>query len=353
MRKWQSLVGVTACLAAMVSVGARQQQRGPAGSPGFALTALDYYQIQQLYARMCHGLDSGAENGQLFAQVFTADGVYTDTAGATLGGHGQLAALARNNPRKGPTNVGHYVTNVMIEPSASGATGRSYLMIALAGEGGQRASVTEGGRFRDELVKTADGWRIRSRTPEEGAGGGARATTQPSNTRGGSAAAPAPPGPSLTVEDYAEIQQLYARYGFAWDGAAENGTMFANLFTPDGSHLNDSRQPSRQFVKGRDRLVAFALQDPAKHPTRVGHFVTNVMLEPSPEGVLSKAYLMRVNVRSEGQLPGISAGGIYFDLLAKTPVGWRFKAKQFMVAYEPLPDSIPAAFKNAPALSSR
>jgi hypothetical protein len=62
---------------------------------------------------------------------------------------------------------------------------------------------------------------------------------------------------------------------------------------------------------------------------------------------------MRVNIRSEAQLPSISPGGIYFDLLAKTPVGWRFKQKQFMVAYEPLPDSIPAAFKKAPALSSR
>src|SRR5262245_58632943 len=39
---------------------------------------------------------------------------------------------------------------------------------------------------------------------------------------------------ALTGADYAEIQQLSARYGQAIDSCADNGYEYARLYTPDG-----------------------------------------------------------------------------------------------------------------------
>ena len=40
--------------------------------------------------------------------------------------------------------------------------------------------------------------------------------------------------PSLTPQDYVEIQQLVARYAYALDGGLEHGKALADLFTDDG-----------------------------------------------------------------------------------------------------------------------
>jgi hypothetical protein len=176
MRKYAAIVLVAASFVAAVHT----QRAAPAN-----LSALDYFEIQQLYARFCHGLDSAADNGYLFANVFTADGVYVDAAGQRYEGREKLAEFARLNPdgRKGPTNVTHYTVNVMIDSAPGGATGRGYLMVAAppvargaqaatggaqAGPGAGRANntniVIDGGQYSDDLVKTADGWRIKKRT---------------------------------------------------------------------------------------------------------------------------------------------------------------------------------------------
>lgn len=162
--------GVAWALAVTMAAGASAQVRGTTGT----MPAADYYEIQQLYSRFCHGLDSAGENGYMFASVFTPDGVYVDPAGKTYTGREELAQLARLDPdgKKGPTHVSHYVTNVQITPTAAGALGTGYLMQGQTAPqtrpGGPppqgRAEVTEGGLYRDELVKTADGWRIRKRT---------------------------------------------------------------------------------------------------------------------------------------------------------------------------------------------
>lgn len=159
MRKWTALRALGVLMAALVSFGAQ-----PTGNGGPTLAALDIYEIQQLYARFCHGLDSGAEKGYLFADVFTTDGVYVDPSGRSFGGRERLAELARQNPdgRKSPTNLGHFTTNVMIEPMRGGARGQAYVLMAAATP--QGGGLNAAGLYQDDLVKTGDGWRIKRRT---------------------------------------------------------------------------------------------------------------------------------------------------------------------------------------------
>ena len=40
--------------------------------------------------------------------------------------------------------------------------------------------------------------------------------------------------PTLTTQDYIDIQQLLNRYAFALDTCSNNGYDYADLYTPDG-----------------------------------------------------------------------------------------------------------------------
>ncbi len=159
MFKWQTMAGVVA--GAVLALAAVQAQQRTAKVP--ALTALDYAQIQQLVARYSYALDTGADNGYAYADLFAPDGTF-----GTVGGRDQLAATARpgggHYPR-GPKFVFHYTSNHVIEPSPEGATGKVYVVEIDAGERGKTPSVIEdGGHYEAVYVKTPQGWRFKSRT---------------------------------------------------------------------------------------------------------------------------------------------------------------------------------------------
>jgi hypothetical protein len=126
-----------------------------------SLSVMDYLQIEQLIASYGHALDSGfgkGDNGDAYAGLYTKDGVaFTNTKG-----YDALAVLAREQPR-GPKYVRHYLTNHVIEPSAEGATGKAYLAVLDIGEGGKPGTIFLGGHYEDTFVRTADGWRIKTR----------------------------------------------------------------------------------------------------------------------------------------------------------------------------------------------
>jgi SnoaL-like protein len=159
MLKWQTLAGVVAgALFTLVAVQAQQRT-----AKIRTLTALDYAQIQQLVARYSYALDTGADNGYAYADLFASGGTF-----GKVSGRDELAATARpgggHYPR-GPKFVFHYTSNHVIEPSAEGATGKVYVVEIDAGERGKTASVIEdGGHYEDEYVKTPQGWRFKSRT---------------------------------------------------------------------------------------------------------------------------------------------------------------------------------------------
>ena len=165
---WTGL-GLTIGLGLGALFTARAQQKG---AP--ALTALDYAEIQQLAARYGHAIDTCANNGYDYADLYTPDGTFTDMftdEGYKQGGlvrargREQLAAAAGGGSR-GCNNVGwngwsHLLVNHVIAPSPEGATGRVYLVVV--GASGPKSVEREGG-YEDVYVKTAAGWRFRSRT---------------------------------------------------------------------------------------------------------------------------------------------------------------------------------------------
>ncbi len=339
------MVGVVLLACVMTAPGADAQAPAP-------LTAPDYLEIEQLTYKYGYALDSGAGDGYAYADLFTPGGTFTGTnqgpAGRTYTGRDALAALARGG-RRGPNWVSHYVTNVVIEPAPGGggpagsadagngraavpaslAMGRAYVAIFDIGNGGNGApsSVSNAGIYHDVYEKTAGGWRFRSRTfyaskSGEGVQPPAAAIGMPRPL-----AAPAPAaGPrssGLTVEDHLAIQQLVARYAYALDQNGDNGVAYADLFTDDAVF----RQPR---TEGRANLAKLASSAP-HGPNYVRHFITNHVIEASPDGgATGKQYLVVADIGESGQPGSIFLGGHYEDVYARTAQGWRFRARTFI-----------------------
>jgi len=133
---------------------------------------------------------------------------------------------------------------------------------------------------------------------------------------------PANPTAELTPMDIIEIQQLAIRYAYGLDTAADNGNMYANVFTPDGE-FNGRQTP---FTKGREALARVARSVRKANPMFVRHFIANHEIHASPEGAVGTVYLMVVDVE-EGQPSSVYIGGRYEDVYAKTAEGWRIKRR--------------------------
>jgi hypothetical protein len=136
-------------------------------APASSLSAADTIEIQQLIARSAYALDTAADRGGAYAQLFTTDGAFvTKTAApAEIKGRTQLAAFAMGDlTHRGPAFVREYLTNYILQPSRGGATGRVYVVWIQVGENGNPGVIQGGGHYEDEYVKTRDGWRIGSRT---------------------------------------------------------------------------------------------------------------------------------------------------------------------------------------------
>jgi hypothetical protein len=147
--------------AALATAGAAQTTgQAPKGSA--ALTAIDYLEIRELVARYAYAVDTGAENGAVYASLFAPDGAFLDRAGRATTGADNLAALARRNTR-GQQSAFHFMMNHVIEPSPTGATGREYLLQLRMGESGRPNDIFGGGHYEDEYVKTPAGWRFKKR----------------------------------------------------------------------------------------------------------------------------------------------------------------------------------------------
>jgi len=155
--------------AATPSAASAAQVAGTAtvASPSSSLSAGDTIEIQQLIARSAYALDTAAERGAAYAQLFMTDGaLITKTAGpAEIKGRTQLAAFAMGDlTHRGPEFVREYLTNYIIQPSRGGATGRVYVVWIEVGENGNQGIIQGGGHYEDEYVKTREGWRIGRRT---------------------------------------------------------------------------------------------------------------------------------------------------------------------------------------------
>ena len=112
-RKLFALVGlVIVCGSALVSA---QKAAGK-------LTTDDLIEIQQLYAKYNWALDSGDSEG--YAATFTPDGVFNNNVG-----HDAIVKFADTFHAGLGSHVKHWNTNLMILPTATGASGQVYLVL--------------------------------------------------------------------------------------------------------------------------------------------------------------------------------------------------------------------------------
>jgi hypothetical protein len=163
---YAALLILVAAPLAWITIQAQQQ------TP--TLTAQDYAEIGQLANRYAHAIDTCANNGYDYADLYTPDGTFTDYVTdegyskkglVRARGRDELARAAGGGAA-GCKNVGwngwsHLMVNHVITAAPGGARGRVYL-VTIGAKGPD--SVERFGGYEDVYVKTAQGWRIQSRT---------------------------------------------------------------------------------------------------------------------------------------------------------------------------------------------
>lgn len=173
---------IVLCLVA--SAGARAQSSAAGAGE---LTALDYFQIEQLIAKYARAIDTCSNNGYDYADLFTADGAFVPSfdgkPGAPIQGRERLAAVSgggSNGCKSVPwieQGVRHIYTNHVITPTADGATGVvDMLMIGL---GGDPNKIEYDGYYEDTYVRTPAGWRFKQRVHHALLREGQRVTAPP------------------------------------------------------------------------------------------------------------------------------------------------------------------------------
>jgi len=178
-------LGLGLTLATLAGVYA-QQNRGVA-----ALTGTDYAEIQRLSAQYGQAIDSCSGNGYGYADLYTPDGVFIDMwsegaikqGGTRWQGREKLREIASGANFGGPGctsprfngSISHLILNLVITPSPEGARGNSYL-VELGGQDPGR--IQRLGNYEDVYVKTANGWRFKTRTHTR-APNGTRPAPQP------------------------------------------------------------------------------------------------------------------------------------------------------------------------------
>ena len=160
MTKRAMILAASLVVGSWTLVGA-EQRAGTRLARSPALSTMDYIEIQQLSRRFMWSLDSGDNYGYAYADLFTADGVFTDGDGKSTTGRDSLAALARGGQR-GPLFLSHFGMNHVITPGRDGVVGRAYVAVLDLAQ--RPHGVTTGGHYDDVYEKTALGWRFKKRT---------------------------------------------------------------------------------------------------------------------------------------------------------------------------------------------
>jgi hypothetical protein len=303
-----------------------------------ALSPDDRLEITQLVSRYAYALDTGSGNGYDYADLFAQDGEFVGTRGTTRGREAlaELGRLGFVDGRKPANGVGHFIMNHVVTPAAGGAAGKQYMVLVQIGEngqpGGQFSNV--GGHYEDQYVKTAQGWRFKRRQfiPSASTRGGDAAPPSSTPARPPTSARPAAaaprPGP-LTAQDYLDIRALAVQYSYGLDTGADDGWLYANVFTDDGEFHGPPAVPGgKPFdAKGRAQLRTFAV--PGGGPNYVRHFTSNHSIEGTPEGARGKLYLLVIDLARDGKPTSVNMGGHYQDDYVRTAEGWRIKTRRF------------------------
>jgi hypothetical protein len=118
----------------------------------------DQVAIRTLSVRYNHLSDAG--DGAAYAQLYTPDGLWElDDGLERYVGNEQLAELCVTH---GPGSL-HVTTDPLIEISGDTASQISRLLIFTVDDRRRSNDFVATGQYADELVRTEDGWRFKSR----------------------------------------------------------------------------------------------------------------------------------------------------------------------------------------------
>jgi SnoaL-like domain len=138
------------------------------------LTAQDYIDIKMLSARYAQIIEHCTNKGYDYAALYTPDGEFGGTNEWSVApkklskGPDQLAAAANGGPagcgdpaKWMGTGLTHLIVNTVITPTASGASGKSFLV--MLGVQQDPTRIIRLGGYQDTYVKTSHGWRFKTR----------------------------------------------------------------------------------------------------------------------------------------------------------------------------------------------
>ena len=311
-----------------------------------ALAPSDYVDIQQLVTRSAYALDTAADRGMTYAQLFTPDGAFVSKSPhpVEIKGRAQLAAFAAGDlTHRGPVYVREYLTNHIVQPSRAGATGRVYVVWIEVGENGTPGAVQSGGHYEDDYIKTKDGWRIARRTFVPSKLGDRsvydvdppKASAAPAQTAPVASARPI----ELTALDYFQIQQLVAKYAQYIDTCSNNGYDYADLFSEDGFFAPFQNGQLGRKAQGREALARVSGGGPDGCTGAgwirqgVHHLYVNHIIEPTPDGAKGQVNMLMIGLG--GDKNKIEHDGYYEDTYVKTAAGWKFKSRVHHATYDP------------------
>ena len=124
---------------------------------------VDRARIRELTARYNRCFDDGDADG--YAATFTEDGVMEVAGGPSTKGRAALAEMVRRTPY----GIVHVTVDATVEIDGDRAIQDVTLLVVNrpphdAPRDERLSKVQRSGRYHDELVRTADGWRFEHRT---------------------------------------------------------------------------------------------------------------------------------------------------------------------------------------------
>ena len=301
--------------------------------PVTVLTPADYFQIYQLYATYSVGIDTN--NAELRTSVFAPDGTMSSDAVSKHVPYG-MAQMRKNmgTTLRGPRPLGgHVQANFNLTPTADGVDSTAYVMLVPAKPDADGNFIGRPGFYTDRLVKTADGWRFKTREIFEGRdfddpvlAAKATALARPAKP---TLPGPTPSSTALTPADFVAINQLYSAWSVALDTG--NAAAYVAAYTPDGTY-SDSLNGHKPQNMAAMRKVVNALP-------RIGiaagryHIMMNLRTVSHGDTADSTSYAMIYDGHRDAQNWLVGDKAFYTDKLVKTAMGWRFKSRDMSLAW--------------------
>lgn len=133
-------------------------------------------------------------------------------------------------------------------------------------------------------------------------------------------------------QDRAQIEDLQARYMFALDW--QDADAYASTFTEDGvldwaGGVAKGREAIREEVHGmKATFDKRAAAEAPGRPSRLRHFITNVVIKIDGDKAVGKAYWFEFDDDIRGYRPYVGAYGHYDDEMRKVNGEWLFSRRR-------------------------